>query len=101
MEFELTGVETLARVLDEVRAASHHDRVQIDDLFSQSFMNRYTAYDSITDFFANSPWDPKCESDIAAIATESLDQYVSHQTSFQSWQSMVQRAVLELFDGTR
>lgn len=97
MTFELKSVEALAAVLEDHGIDSSGDQIRIDDLFSSQFMQHNTAFESIESFFTNSPWDPDCEQDVASIPEATLDAYVARHSTFDSWQEMVQQAVLDLF----
>lgn len=62
------------------------------ELFTEKFMQLYTEFDSIEDFFEVSPWDVEGQDDLEAIPENEMDEYVDAHTDFPEWEVMMDTA---------
>jgi hypothetical protein len=65
----------------------------LKDLFTDSFMNEYSKSSSITDLFAKGGFRVKSLPDISKIAKDELDAFIKKETSFFSWDDMLDAAL--------
>lgn len=91
--FEITGLEELEKQLSQLeRNAKRFDgehTVSFDDLFTPSFMLKYTSFDSIDEFVESSGFDFQNQEE---NDESSLDEFVRENTSFDDWHSMQEKA---------
>jgi hypothetical protein len=66
--------------------------VNLEVLFNEGFMQRYTKVGNIQEFFDKSPFKLETEEDFDKIDEAELDIYVSEQTTFGSWDKMKGKA---------
>lgn len=99
MEFEIKGLNKLEKKLDELQKnanqISGNNEVPLKDLFSETFMTKYTKFNTINDFFENSSFTVESTEDFDSIPESDLDTYVSNNTLFSSWQDMLNKGVEE------
>ncbi|WP_135304224.1 hypothetical protein [Haloarcula amylovorans] len=62
--------------------AGREDRLSLAELFSREFMQEYTDFDSVAEFWAQSPWEIQSRDDIARIPDNPLDGYISQHSAF-------------------
>ncbi|WP_409276411.1 hypothetical protein V1499_23055 (plasmid) [Neobacillus sp. SCS-31] len=70
--------------------------VTIQDLLSDRFMQKFTSFKSLDDFFKNSPFAEKYEAD-EAIEPDELNLYVSSNSDFENWEEMIRLAYIDYF----
>jgi hypothetical protein len=99
MSVEISGFEDFADELDElqdrVETIDGKNAVSIAELFPPDFMQTYSEFDSIEEFFEESPWTVESEADFGAIPEDSFDAYVADHTGFDSWETMLSAAARE------
>lgn len=61
-------------------------------LFPDSFMCKYTKFNSLDDFFEQSSFKHETEENLDAIDEKELDKYVKENTQFECWEDMKQTA---------
>ena len=66
--------------------------ISLDELFTQNFMKKYTKFSNINDFFDNSPFDIKNQSDFDNLDEDKLDKYINNETTFSNWQDFAGKA---------
>jgi hypothetical protein len=69
--------------------------VGFSELFTSSFMMKYTKFNNIYEFFDKSPFKVVTQKDLETINEEELDIYVSKNTQFTTWKSMSGKATNE------
>lgn len=80
---------------DKLRDAIEvEEEVRIDELLSNEFMQSNTDFESLVEFFDNSPWDVPEERSVADVAGDDLDQYVDEETCFESFEEMREKAAI-------
>jgi hypothetical protein len=92
INFDFKGLEKLQR---SIEAIPGEQSVRFDELFSKSFMTKYTKYESINEMVDKSPFKVESEEDFKKIPDTDWDKYVRENTSFQSWGEMRSKAAEE------
>ncbi|ENZ5662726.1 hypothetical protein ACGWY0_001965 [Enterococcus hirae] len=81
MKFELNGLDDLQKNLNQLsknaKELDGEHSVPFDELFNEKFMIENTNFSNIDDF-----------SDIESIDDNELDNFVSSNTDFESWEDM-------------
>ena len=99
MSVEISGFEDFADELDElqerVETIDRKNAVSIAELFPPDFMQTYSEFDSLQEFFEESPWTVEGEADFGAIPEDPFDAYVNDYTGFDSWETMLSAAARE------
>ena len=72
--------------------------VSYGDIFTDEFINRYTSFATIDDFFDGGGYVIKSLDDIEEIPDEELDAFVKKSTEFISWKQMTDAAVDEYLE---
>lgn len=67
-------------------------QVPLNELFTSSFMRKYTKFSSIDDFFKSSGFKTDTQKDLEAIPDSELDKYVAANTKFKTWKDMLGEA---------
>lgn len=95
---KIEGLDKLEKRLNQMeRAAKELDgthSVSFENLFTTSFMKKYTQFQSIEEFFSSSGFDVTSQEDFEAIPEKDLDAYVSNNTSFETWEDMFSKAMV-------
>ncbi len=93
MSVRIEGFEELAdRLADSWDGLETEDGkrlVSVHDLFPPDFMHTYTEFESVGEFFEESPWTIETERDFERIPPRSLDRYVDQHSRFDSWDTML------------
>lgn len=99
MSVEITGFEEFAdeldRLRDQAKAIDGENAVSFTELFPEDFMQTYTTFESIQEFFDVSPWTVESEADFEQIPQDEFDAYVDDHTEFNSWEAMLSAAARE------
>lgn len=66
--------------------------VSFEDLFNEEFMQNYSDFSNINEFFNKSPFEFDNEEEFDRIDEKELDKYVSSHTKFSSWDEMKGKA---------
>lgn len=83
-------LDQLAKRIDSM--IQTHDYA-LGDIFPKSFMLNYTNSTSIENFLMNSPASIDFSADLKNLSDLILDQYVSNNTPFPTWQAMYTQGV--------
>lgn len=93
MSFKLKGLDKFSKELNKLsknaEKISGNNQVSFNELFTNSFMSKYTDFTNIDDFVTNSGFD---FSDLESIPDSDLDNFVSNNTSFSNWKEMLTKA---------
>lgn len=89
-----TGLEKdLERIAVKIdKMIRTHDYV-FEDIFSKPFMLEYTNSSTIENFLINSPLGIDFPEDVKNLSDTRLDQYVSNNTPFTTWNDMYIKGV--------
>lgn len=95
MEFNrMKEFEKMLKQLEKnVQKLSGTHEVSFDELFTDSFMRKYTNFMTSSSFFEYC--DILTDEDFAAKPDEDLDLHVSLETEFDSWEEMQTKAAEE------
>jgi hypothetical protein len=66
--------------------------VDFSDLFTTSFMRKYTHYRSFDKFLAGGRFNLTCQKDFEDLPEDRMDAHVRKTTRFRSWQEMIDTA---------
>lgn len=69
--------------------------VSFGQLFTESFMTKYTQFSSIDELFESGGFKVDNEEDFDAIPDAELDEHVRKTTNFESWEDMLNEAGAE------
>jgi transcriptional regulator of nitric oxide reductase len=86
--FDQFGKE-LKKLQKKAQELEKGQSISFVDLFHDGFMRKFTKFDSIDDFFKNSPFEFETNEDFEKIDETELDKYVAENTRFSSWQDML------------
>lgn len=67
-------------------------QVSFDNLFTTSFMKKYTSFSSIDEFLNAGGFNVQTQEDFEAIPEKELDKYISNTTNFKNWEDMLGEA---------
>ncbi|MFB6197931.1 MAG: hypothetical protein ABEI52_06640 [Halobacteriaceae archaeon] len=74
------------------------ETIHITTLLPETFVNEYTKFGTVEEFFEESPWDVQDSADLKAIPREELDGYVDEHSSFESWAELTTEAEARVID---
>lgn len=83
-------MDRLARSFEELEGS-----VPFERLLTPSFMSRRTRFGSFEEMLDRSPFEVSSTEDFLAIPDEEWDRYVRDNTSFPSWDGLLETAVGE------
>ncbi len=66
--------------------------IPFDELFSTSFMSRYTNFSSIDELLQKSNFDINSQEDFEKIPEDKMDSFIAMHTSFLTWNQMSTKA---------
>lgn len=72
--------------------------IEFSILFNEKFMHKNTNFDNIYEFFENAGLKIKSQEAFEELEEIELDRAVIEFTNFDSWQDMLDKAVLEYMD---
>lgn len=91
MDVDLTELEYTAD-LDQLEDV---DELAIEEVVNDGFMYKYSAFESLEAFFAESAWTVEDGDDLEAIDDDELDAYVDEHTKFETFEGLLRRAVVD------
>lgn len=91
----LSGLENFQKELNKKVQDFNSKPKTFADIFNSSFMNTYTKFSNINDFFSNGGFIINSKKDLENINETDLDMYVSNNSSFSSWNEMQKTASVE------
>ena len=83
--------------LDKIEELEGVNQIPINDLFNEIFMEKYTRFSSIDEFFETTEWEVEDKEDLEEIPEQELDTFVRDKTKFSSWEHMLNQAGKEWF----
>ncbi len=96
ISFKVTGFDELQKYFNQMGKAAKklqgQKTISFDELFTFSFMTKYTQYESFDEFLKAGGFEVNSQEDFEAIPDADMDTYVSKMTSFRSWQNMLDKA---------
>lgn len=91
MAVELEKTRSLRSTLDELDVDS-------DNLFHESFLQRYTSFNSFNEFVGTFKGRYRNQADPFDVTVEDADRVVQKQTDFDSWFQMLEKAVAQWWE---
>ncbi|KAB7704905.1 hypothetical protein F9802_15175 [Bacillus aerolatus] len=85
----------LKQLEQSVQEIQGTNTVSFSELFPDTFMQRFSDFQSIQEMFDQSPFTIKNNGDLDSIPSDEWDKYVSGKTRFNSWTLMQERALSE------
>jgi len=96
MSMQITGLDELQRKLQELAdgadALSGEHALPISELLSPAFLATCTLFNSADEMFEKSGFKIESQADFEAIPDEQWDDFIRGNTSFPSWNEMLQAA---------
>ncbi|TJY41611.1 hypothetical protein E5161_14215 [Cohnella pontilimi] len=71
------------------------EHVSLEMLFNESFMKRYSSFNTFKEFLEKGNFQATSHEDISNIPDELLDRHVARETNFTNWKSMLDQANAE------
>ena len=99
MSFKIDGLDDLQKQLKKMekgaRELSETKQVSFGELFTSSFMRKYTPFSSLDDFLTAGGFKTESQEDFEAIPDSELDKYIATTTNFNSWDDMLGEATTQ------
>lgn len=96
MSIKITGLKEFERKLrglsDRAEAISGEHSVPMSELLAPSFLAGCTLFNSANELFEKSGYKIESQEDFSAIPDERWDEFIRNNTSFSSWNEMLQAA---------
>jgi hypothetical protein len=96
VDFEIKGMEELTRNLNDLAERAERldgsHRVSIPELLPPSFLAGCSQFASADDMFQASGFKIESPEDFKAIPESEWDTFIRNNTSFESWQQMLEAA---------
>ena len=86
------AINDLKRMKENLKKVEGKHNYTFAELFTEDFMNEYTDFSSINDFFKNSGFDFSSQEAFRNIDVQKLDEYISCNSKFSSWEEMLSKA---------
>ncbi len=71
----------------------NNNNISFNILFSDKFMRKYTTFNSFNEMTKKSGFKLETEEDFERISDNELDLFIKNNSSFNSWEDMIQEAV--------
>lgn len=96
MSFEIDGLDELQDQLEGMKNAAEEldgeNEIPFDELFTRSFMEPRTDFETFDELLEESMWEVNSEEDFLAIPDDEFDEYIAEHTIFDDWESMYTKA---------
>lgn len=90
---EFTGLDKLEKQLKKMeKELSQTKSVSFEDLFTASFMKKYTSFSSMDELLDAGGFKIESQEDFEAIPEAEFDKHISANTKFDSWEEMLSEA---------
>lgn len=97
--FKVDGLDDLQHELQQleqnVQELTDGQDISFAELFTKSFMRKYTRFSSIDDLLDAGGFHAETNEEFDAIPETELDMYIANTTEFDSWEDMLNKAVEE------
>ena len=87
-----SGIKDVDAIIDRLDNISGEHTVSFEELFTDDFIKRNSRFTDIAEFWNNSEFDFQTQEDFDSIPEKDLDQYVNQNTTFNSWEEMINEA---------
>lgn len=96
MKIEFEGLDELQNNLKQMEKAAKElekgENVPFSVLFSSTFMNKNTQFNSFEEFLSAGGFEVNSQEDFEAIPDDDMDTHVAKTTKFNSWDEMLSTA---------
>lgn len=96
MSFKIEGFDKLQKQLKKMekgaRELEKNNQIPFDDLFTISFMSKYTNFSSFDELLEAGNFIVNSQEDFEAIPDAEFDMHISTNTSFKKWEDMLAKA---------
>lgn len=95
MGVTMTGFKELENKLNQMQKSAEEldgSTVALNDLFTKSFMNKYTNYSSFDELLESGNFIVNSQEDFDNIPDSELDLHISQNTKFNTFQDMLDEA---------
>ncbi|GAB3679254.1 hypothetical protein GCM10028857_00290 [Salinarchaeum chitinilyticum] len=100
MSLDLDGLDSLEERIEAVKESLADGTLDPDSVFSGEFMATNTDHGSLTDFYRESPRTlADDEPNLRDVDDAGFDAYVSDNSVFKDWDSMVNKAAEDHVEG--
>jgi len=85
-------IDDLEELADRAEELDGENEVPLAELFNPGFMRKYTDFESLEEFFEESPWTIESEEDLDEIPDDPFNEYVDEHTVFSDQDEMMNKA---------
>ncbi|GIN68482.1 MULTISPECIES: hypothetical protein [Bacillus] len=82
----------LEKMQQKAKELEKEQEVQLNDLFTDSFMKKNTKFSSLDEMFDKSPFTIENQQDFESIPDDLWDNFVRENSKFFNWEEMQQEA---------
>ena len=94
--FKTTGFGKLEKQLKQMekgaKELSKTKQVSFGELFTTSFMRKYTSFSTLDELFAAGGFNVESQEDFEAIPDDEFDKHIASSTKFKNWEDMLGEA---------
>lgn len=95
----IKGLDKLEKQLKQMekgaKELSRTKHVSFGELFTTSFMKKYTSFSTLDDFLKAGGFDIESQEDFEAIPDTEFDRYIEATTKFKNWEDMLNEATTQ------
>ncbi len=91
VKMDTTGFDKLKNNMEELKGERE---VKMNDLFTSDFMLKCSSYSSLDEMISASNFTVESEEDFKAIPDDEWDEFISNNTSYESWEQMQKEAAV-------
>ena len=99
MKVTLSGFDDFKKQIEKlqknVKELQGQHNIPFDELFSASFMSKYTDSSSIEELLQKGNFDIKSQEDFEQIPDDKMNSFIAMHTSFLTWNQMFTKAFEE------
>ena len=85
-------IDDLEELADRAEELDGENEVPLAELFNPGFMRQYTDFQSLEEFFEESPWTVESEEDLDEIPDDPFNEYVDEHTIVSDQDEMMNKA---------
>ncbi|SFE88484.1 hypothetical protein [Peptostreptococcus sp. D1] len=87
-------INTLEQLSNNAKDLSSTTSINLEDAFTESFMSTHTKFNDFQSFLESGGFKASNQEEFDSIDTDKLDEYVSQNTSFNSFEDMLTEATM-------
>ena len=89
------GIERLFKSIESIEK---QQSVKLGDLLNPEFMSKHTQFSSLNEMFDSSGLPCETEDEFNSMPRNKLDEFITNNTEFNSWDDMIRKAGAEHID---